>query len=206
VIDIGCGSGDLLVQMNAVGFKDLTGLDPYIEKDIFYRCGVRVLKRAVDEYDGLCDSAMFHHSFEHLADPARTFSALGRVVVRGGTVLVRTPVAGKQAWRTYGADWYQIDAPRHLFVHTEASVAILARQAGFDLEDVVYDSTGRQFWASEQYKRDIPLRDRASYSVDPGSSPFSPADIARFEEKARELNRERQGDQACFYLRKVQAA
>lgn len=203
VLDIGCGSGGLLVQMRAVGFTNLTGLDPYIERDLVYPCGVRVWKRDVAEYDGRCDTAMFHHSFEHVERPAETLENLSRVVVQGGTVLIRTPVAGKHAWRAYGADWYQIDAPRHLFVHTEASIAILAARHGFDVEDVVYDSTARQFWASEQYKRDVPLMDPGSHAVDPNRSSFSREDIARFESEARELNRERQGDQACFYLRRV---
>lgn len=203
VVDIGCGSGNLLVQMSALGFTHLTGLDPYIERDLSYRCGVRVLKRDVTEYDGRCDSAMLHHSFEHMANPAETMASLARVVVSGGTVLIRTPVAGKYAWRTYGADWYQIDAPRHIFVHSEASIAILARRAGFEVEGVVYDSTGRQFWASEQYKRDVPLKHPESHSLDSDASPFSREQIERFEADARALNRERQGDQACFYLRRV---
>lgn len=203
VVDVGCGSGGLLVQMSAAGFENLTGLDPYIERDLFYKCGVRVLKRGVADYDGPCDAAMFHHSFEHLANPAETLGALSRVMGRGGAVLIRTPVAGKHAWRAYGSDWYQIDAPRHVFVHTEASIAVLAGGAGFEVESVVYDSSGRQFWASEQYRRDIPLNDPRSYAIEPAASPFSPEQIARFESDAQALNGEKQGDQACFYLRRV---
>jgi SAM-dependent methyltransferase len=203
VVDVGCGNGSLLVQMGAAGFEDLTGLDPYIGGDLVYRRNVRVLKRDLTEYDGKCDAAMFHHSFEHLANPAETLERLSGIVVVGGSVLIRTPVAGNHAWRAYGADWYQIDAPRHIFIHTEASMALIASRAGFEVESIVYDSTGRQFWVSEQYKRDNPLNHPRSYAVDPSASPFAPAEIDRFETDAQTLNREGQGDQACFYLRRV---
>jgi len=203
VLDIGCGSGALLVEMNASGFTNLTGLDPFIEHDLEYRCGVRVLKRGLYDYKSTCDSAMMHHTFEHLVDPMGTMEQLSGIVAPGGSVLIRMPVAGTHAWRTYGADWYQLDAPRHLFVHTEESLAIIARRAGFEIAGAVYDSTGRQFWVSEQYRRDIPMNDERSYLRNPKGSVFTPEDIEKFDREAERLNAERQGDQACFCLRKT---
>jgi predicted SAM-dependent methyltransferase len=146
---------------------------------------------------------MMHHTFEHLIDPTGTMEKLSRIVAPGGSVVIRMPVAGTYAWRTYGADWYQLDAPRHIFVHTEKSLAIIAQRAGFALASVVYDSTGRQFWVSEQYRRDIPLKNERSYLNNPRGSVFTPEDMKRFDREAGRLNGERQGDQACFYLRKT---
>jgi len=96
----------------------------------------------------------------------------------------------------------QLDAPRHLFLHTLKSMEILAAGSGFKVRDVVFDSTDFQFWASEQYQRDIPLKDKRSYALDPANSLFSPSEILRFKETARELNRNGEGDSACFYLYK----
>jgi hypothetical protein len=35
ILDVGCGRGDLLLHMQNDGFSNLTGADPFIEKDIF---------------------------------------------------------------------------------------------------------------------------------------------------------------------------
>jgi len=78
---------------------------------------------------------------------------------------------------------------------------VLAKQAGWEILQVVYDSTAFQFWGSEQYQRDIPLLDPRSYQVNPAASIFTRADIAAFESRARKLNEDGRGDQACFYLR-----
>ena len=204
VLDIGCGGGALLLEMHASGFGNVSGIDPFLPWEVRYRCGVTVHRAELARYEGKCDLAMLHHSFEHMADPAAALRELRRIVVPGGHVLIRTPVKGNHAWRAYGVHWYQIDAPRHLFVHTEASIRHLARAAGFEIRDVSYDSNGRQFWVSEQYRRDVPLNDPRSYKVNPAASPFSAAEIAEFERRAERLNEDREGDQACFYLARLE--
>jgi hypothetical protein len=81
-------------------------------------------------------------------------------------------------------------------------MAVLARRTGFVMEDVVFDSDEFQFWASEQYTRDIPLRDPRSFAVDRNAGLFSEALIETYRRQAAELNRVRDGDSACFYLRR----
>ena len=116
--------------------------------------------------------------------------------------MIRVPTVTSWAWRSYGVDWVQLDAPRHLFLHSLQSMNTLAEQQGFKLENVVYDSFAFQQWGSEQYKKDIALHDENSYAVSPEKSPFSSADIREFEEHSKKLNESKSGDQAAFYLRK----
>jgi len=82
------------------------------------------------------------------------------------------------------------------------SIKILAAQAGLVVAHVFYDSDEFQFWASKQYAKDIPLRSERSWSENPSASPFTAEQIAEWKKRAAELNRERRGDQAMFYLRK----
>jgi hypothetical protein len=79
---------------------------------------------------------------------------------------------------------------------------LLARTAGFEVTEVVYDSTAFQFWGSVQYQHEIPLWSERSYVVNPKRSLFTAAQIGAWEEQAAELNARGRGDQACFYLRK----
>ena len=200
VLDIGSGSGELLLALRSYGFTRLTGVDPYVEEDIDYGNGVRILRRELGAYDGRHDLVMLHHTFEHMDAPLAVLTRVRELLNPGGSVLVRIPVASSEAFETYGADWVQLDAPRHLYLHTRRSIDLLAREAGLEVNGVVYDSTAFQFWGSEQYRRDIPLRDPRSYRNDPAHSIFSPSDIEAFAARADRLNREERGDQACFYL------
>jgi len=202
ILDVGCGTGSLLLSLARHGFSNLLGADPFIEHEIRYGSGVRVLRRHVAELDGSFDFIMLHHSFEHMPDPLPTLQKLYSHLNPDRYVLIRTPVAASFAWREYGVDWVQLDAPRHLFVHSLRSIQLLAEGAGFKVLDVVFDSTEFQFWGSEQYRCGVPLEDDRSFSANPERSIFSPDDIRRFKARAAELNALQDGDQACLYLYK----
>lgn len=203
ILDVGCGAGRLLCSLQNLGFAHLLGIDPYIERDITYPDGLRILKQSIHQVEGIWDVIMFHHSFEHLPDPLETLRAAGRYLREGGICLIRIPTVSSYAWREYRADWAQIDAPRHLFLHSAESIAFIAGRAGFAIADCVYDSTAFQFWASEQYRCGIPLLAETSYFRNPARSIFSKSDIKAFAMRSAALNKQRQGDSAAFYLRKV---
>jgi len=202
ILDVGCGAGHLLVGLYKEGFENLTGVDPFIDRDISYAGGITIHKRELGDVAGEYDLVMLNHSFEHMQDPVRTMAELGRLCKNGGRVLIRIPVAGCHAWERYRGNWVQIDAPRHLFLHTRKSMELLAAASGLEITDVVCDSTEFQFWGSEQYMKDIPLRDDRSYSVNPSRSIFSKSEMDEFRRRAAKLNEEGRGDSACFYIRK----
>jgi len=202
ILDIGCGSGELLVRLSKDGFASLTGLDAFIPGDINYENGVRVYRQTLAEHQGRYDFIMLHHSFEHMPDPLSAAGHLNRILRPGRYVLVRVPVVSAQAWTEYGPDWAQLDAPRHLYLHTEASMRTVAQTAGFQLKDVVYDSDEFQFWGSEQYRRGIALQAPDSLAKGLKNSIFTRWELEAFKKSAAELNAKGAGDQACFYLYK----
>jgi len=202
VLEIGCGSGDRLLAMKTYGFSNLAGLDPYVEASIYPAPGVKILKQDLSDHRGAYAFVMLHHAFEHMDQPASVMADICRLLLPGKSALLRVPIASSEAFRRYGADWVQLDAPRHLFLHTVDSMKEVTKKAGLEITDIVFDSTAFQFWGSEQYRSGIPLRDPRSHAMDPSKSPFTPADILEFEREAARLNEAGEGDQACFYLRK----
>ncbi|BCB26584.1 putative methyltransferase [Sulfurimicrobium lacus] len=202
ILDVGCGSGRLLLSLRDMGFIHLEGIDPYIAHDINYDNGVKILKAHLHSLESQYDFIMLHHSFEHMEDPQEVMKQLFRITRPGHYVLIRVPVASSYAWRTYRENWVQLDAPRHLYLHTEKSMKLLAEHAGFHLDQVVHDSSPMQFWGSEQYRMNITLRDPKSYMQNPQESPFTQQQISEFQQQSEELNRKGEGDQACFYFRK----
>src|SRR6185437_9012453 len=119
---------------------------------------------------------MFHHSFEHIEDQIGTLAEVKSKLSPNGLCLIRIPVA-QWAWRHYGVNWVQLDAPRHFVIHTHESMIMAAEQAGLNIVNVEYDSTAFQFWGSELYRKDIPLTEGHPNL----SKYFDAADVKRFE-------------------------
>ena len=202
ILDVGCGSGIFLYMLRNAGFTNTMGTDPYIHETTAYKNGLTIYKQAIHEMRGEWDLIMFHHAYEHVPDPLETLVSTARLLTPGGVCLIRIPVSSSYAWEHYRTNWVQLDAPRHYFLHTVASMSLLASQAGLTLDQVIYDSTEFQFWGSEQYQRDIPLNAPQSYKHDPQHSIFTPEKIAEYHRHAEELNQRGRGDKAVFCLRK----
>jgi 2-polyprenyl-3-methyl-5-hydroxy-6-metoxy-1,4-benzoquinol methylase len=206
IIDVGCGSGKFLYQLKNAGIEGVLGIDPFIEQDILYGNGLAIAKRSLKEqqhYSATFDLVMFNHSFEHTPDPGATLRSAAAILTDPGTIMIRIPTVDSYAWEHYREHWVQLDAPRHLHLHSRASLEILAKQAGLVITDVVYDSDAFQFWGSEQYVRDIPLESQQSCKHGTGVSIFSAGQIAEFQQRSVDLNRNNRGDMAAYYLRKA---
>lgn len=200
ILDIGSGAGATLEALRHFGFTDLTGVDPFIEQSSD-RHEVSLLKTNVHELDRQFELILANHSLEHDADPPLMLKTMHRLLKPQHFAVVRMPVLS-WAWRTYGVNWVQLDAPRHLFLFTVDTFSRLAAEAGFQVNDVDYDSTAFQFWGSEQYAKDIPLMDERSYFINPDRSVFTKEQIAAYSTEAARLNSLGEGDQAVFYLRR----
>ena len=199
ILDVGCGSGTLLFDLASIGFKHLTGVDPYIDQDI-KQGPTRILRKQVDEVEGVWDLIMLHHAFEHMKHPLTTMQSIARRLSQNGVCIIRIPTTSSDAWRHYGTNWVQLDAPRHIFLHSRCSMELLANASGLRVERIVSDSTAFQFWGSEQYMMDIPLRADCSYAVNRRRAPFTSKQIAEFRRAAASVNMRGRGDQAAFYL------
>ena len=201
ILDVGCGRGNLLMDLAWLGFKNLTGADPFIERDLVYENGVKIFKRQLGELKDQYDLIMLHHSFEHVPNPAEVMRQIGERLAPGGQAIIGIPVASSYAWKHYGVNWANLDAPRHFFLHTKRSLKLLAKGAGLLLERVVDEGNDEQFWWSEQYARDIPANDPRSLKSSPLKTILAYPKIRACRAKAEELNAKGEGDLACFHLK-----
>ncbi|HSJ23519.1 MAG TPA: class I SAM-dependent methyltransferase [Longimicrobiales bacterium] len=198
ILDVGSGAGQLLVSLRDYGFRNLLGLDAFIDSDREYD-GVRIRRASLEQLDETFDLIMFHHSFEHVPDPAQTLRDARERLAEGGSILIATPVASR-TWREYGPDWVELDAPRHLHVHTVTSLEFLAKATGLVVDRVVWDSSGFELWGSEQYRRGIPLADPASHGMGGAGKVFSAREMKQFDAQAALLNSTGQAGRATFWL------
>jgi 2-polyprenyl-3-methyl-5-hydroxy-6-metoxy-1,4-benzoquinol methylase len=199
ILDVGTGSGALLFHLRDGGYRDLTGLDPYLPVDETRKSGLRLLRTTAeelatgeDEREGF-DLVMFNHSLEHAPDPEGSLRAARRLIAPGGRVLVRTPVVPCRAWERYGTAWVQLDAPRHLVIFSREGLPLMARRSGLELDGITDDSTEVQFLGSELYLERRPLQDL--------SWRYTWRERRRWRREARKLNARGEGDQAAFVFR-----
>jgi SAM-dependent methyltransferase len=193
ILDIGCGVGNLLLEMRNWGYLNLTGIDPFIENDISYPSGINIFKQTINEHNNKHDFIMLNHSFEHMPEPNAALKDIYKILKDDGLLLIRIPVSDSYAFRKYQNNWYQLDAPRHFFLHTTNSISYLAKNNGFIVNDIIYDSHEGQILASEKYIRDIKLQDQIE---------FSPQYIKKCRKFTKLLNEIKDGDQCCFVLSK----
>jgi SAM-dependent methyltransferase len=153
IADVGCGAGRLLHELHALGYRSLTGIDPNIDADIVADDRLRIRKAFLEDVPGDFDLIMFHHSLEHIPDQHAVLRAAHAKLAQDGVCMVRVPLVSSQAWRTYGTHWVQLDAPRHLYLHSLTSMRALASRTGFAVDRVVFDSDEFQFWGSEALRR-----------------------------------------------------
>lgn len=158
ILEVGCGRGQLLAILYRAGFRHLAGVDPYLPEDVEVLPNLWVRRLALEEVSESYDLLMMHHVFEHLPQPRASLSACAKRLKASGKILLRLPTVESVAWERYRENWVQWDAPRHHFLHTRASLEILARHnwLGFPghLLNVAQARSQGGFRAASQYCAD----------------------------------------------------
>jgi SAM-dependent methyltransferase len=199
ILDVGCGRDAVRLRaMARLGFTSLDGIDPFLGRPASVP-GVRLAEASIHEWSGSYQLVMLNHSFEHVPDPRRVAQSIRRLLRPGGVALIRTPVIGTWFWRTYGHSWVELDAPRHLFVHSVRSLLICATAAGLAHIRTDWQSLPWELQASELIAQRLPYRSGDGLSEH--WNRFTQADRQRHARTARGLNARGDAGRAAFYFR-----
>lgn len=201
ILDVGCGKGDVLFEFSKHGFINLYGIDPYLKDTKLLNVDLQKNNLLCYEPKQNFDLIMFNHSFEHIYEQHQTLSRALSLLKEDGVIMIRMPVINK-AFDIYKRYWVQLDAPRHLVIHSLKSINFLCEKNGAVISDYFFDSTAFQFLGSEQFRAGISSYAQNSYKVNLSGSIFSKADIKSFSHKAKEYNKKKLGDQAAFFIKK----
>lgn len=201
ILDIGSGSNSWWLNLlRDVGFTNLTGIDPYINKTTKER-GILTIKSDLPVHNGQYEIITLHHSLEHMANQQSTFKHLRRLLADDGICIIRIPTVSSYAWKKYGVNWVELDPPRHFYLHSIYSLRSIAQKNGLELSKIQFDSTDFEFIGSEQYLKGIPLKAKNSYFSNPDKSIFSKEQLRGFKNQATKVNADNEGGRAVFFFR-----
>ena len=198
ILDVGCGSGGWLLNQAKDGYGNLYGCDPFIEEDIYYGDRIYIKKCDISGMDGKFDLIRFGDSFEHITNPLETLDCVKKLLKEDGKCEIHIPVFPNTAWVEFGVNWYQLDAPRHIFLPSERSMGYLCEKCGLEIEEVIYNSTPSQFLVSYIYTLGIPFKkiEELINSVMVWNGDV----VETFEKVSEESNKRGFGDHAIFKI------
>lgn len=137
-IDVGCGSGQLMLELQQVGWK-VEGLEIDTAAAQVAR---RVTGRSI--WEGTLsnsnlprssyDLIVLRHVFEHLAEPARVLRRIAELLTPTGKCVLIYPNPGSLGARLYKQHWFPWEIPRHLILPTASALAGLAATCGVVLQ------------------------------------------------------------------------
>lgn len=205
ILDVGCGSGLFLSTLKYSGFKNIMGIDLFVDDNLIYP-DIKIVKTSLEEFEpsNKFDLIFLNHSFEHMENPLENLLQIKKLLTDNGKCIITIPVKTEAIYGKYKENWVQLDAPRHFYLYSLESFNLITKNAGLKLVDVIFNSEIFQFWGSEQYLQDIPLKDDRSYGKNffktNRKSIFTKSQIKDFENKTKQLNEKQLGDQAIFIL------
>lgn len=140
VLDVGCGNGGFLVQMQRRGFvvegtewtADSAARVPKEANIPVHVADLLDMNLAAHSFDAVT----LWHVFEHLRRPDETLRKIRSLIKPGGWLFLSLPNAESAQARRYGTHWFHHDPPRHLFGFGPHSLTQLLQDTGFRVETI----------------------------------------------------------------------
>ncbi|MDO4584287.1 MAG: class I SAM-dependent methyltransferase [Planctomycetia bacterium] len=193
ILDVGCGRGDLLRSMQYAGFKDLTGIDPFLPQEISEN-GFHLYRKTMEELEGKYDVIVSCHSLEHLSDQHSAMRSLKRLLAPNGYLAITIPMYNEYFLRKYGNAWCSWSIPHHFYLHSMESFQKLLSANNLQIEKHIQSTHISYVYDSERYL--------AMLSDDPlVKKRFAETSMAEWKREMWRVIRAGNGDCGLFLIR-----
>jgi SAM-dependent methyltransferase len=133
VLDIGCGSGELLSELSGRGYE-AHGLefDPVAVADCVSK-GFKVTQGNVQNFEipkGVYKCIVLSHTLEHLSDPVAVLQKLRDALPPDGKIVIAVPYVKSPMVKLFGDSWHGWDPPFHLFHFDKSTMRQICEKAG----------------------------------------------------------------------------
>jgi 2-polyprenyl-3-methyl-5-hydroxy-6-metoxy-1,4-benzoquinol methylase len=138
ILDIGCGNGGFLAQMQDMGFAvEGTEWSAHSAARVPAECSIAVHVGDLLSLDlprQAYDLITLWHVFEHLRQPREALLRIGDLLAPSGALIMSMPNAESWQARMFGTHWFHHDPPRHLFAFGRSSLTQLLNLTGFEVK------------------------------------------------------------------------
>ncbi len=155
-LDIGCGNGKFIRDMNSLGWQ-FEGVEfNSIAVDICKKAGLKVFHgdlHAAAFKDNNFDIISARHVIEHIPDPMNFMREIARILKKGGRLVIKTPNSIALGRQWFGMHWFDNDVPRHLILFSPVNLKMLAERFGLSQITVKTFTGPRVILNSLDYRR-----------------------------------------------------
>ena len=163
LLDIGCGVGDFLHQIQKQGWE-VMGIEPSEEAKTIAKNRLGFAPLAPSEYSSLEDHSFdvitMWHVLEHVDDLKSQTKELARLLKPGGRLLIALPNYQSFDCQYYKDKWAAWDVPRHLNHFSSECLQRIFTSIGFkyiDTQKLVWDSYYISFLSENHRGQSLPL-------------------------------------------------
>ena len=132
-LDIGCGNGKFIRDMNSLGWQfEGVEFNP-IAVDMCRKAGLKVFHgdlHAAAFRDNSFDIVSTRHVIEHIPDPVNFINEIARILKKGGQLVIKTPNSRALGRRWFARYWFANDVPRHLVLFCPDNLNLMAERFG----------------------------------------------------------------------------
>jgi SAM-dependent methyltransferase len=140
IFELGYGSGNWLLAMALLGYRNLWGYDvdanPTSEERL-RSSGITTWRGIFLNLElpvGAFDCIRLEHVFEHLLSPVEVLAKCRRMLRPGGQLVLNLPCSGSWSEAISLEDHPSLELPRHLYRHTPTSARLMLERAGFEVK------------------------------------------------------------------------
>lgn len=154
LLEIGCAHGAYLAEMREAGWT-VEGIE--FSEEAAQRARARGLQVRTGTVENATppaqpvDVVAAWMVLEHLHEPLAALRKIRQWLKPSGYLIASVPDANALERRFFGERWYALQLPTHLYHYTPASIAILLRNAGWELERVSWQRNCNNLLCSLEY-------------------------------------------------------
>jgi SAM-dependent methyltransferase len=143
VLDIGCGSGEYMLQMRRKGWR-VFGVELSRAAAITGRKeGLEIFHGTLAEAafpDRFFDYVRANHSFEHMPNPHEVLAEISRILKPSGKLFVGVPNSTSVEFRIFKQYWWHLCAPVHVYGYSLRTLRSILIQHGFRVMKTHFNS------------------------------------------------------------------
>ncbi len=211
ILDVGCGSGWFVYELQELGFKKSRGIDFALNEDLYPNDSNLISKKSLFDISEKFDLITFHHSFEHLEDPEKVLKKTASLLSDNGICLIRIPNIESWGFRFFKEHWSGIHPPYHLFLPSKKGMEILCERAGLKIVGVRWEQLVESFLRSTCYTLDFASHDKFGTRTMLKDRPlgnrtipiFTKQEIEFWKAKTKKVVDDQLSDYIAYYIKKA---